>query len=101
MNTLKQTFKVAAIILLAGFFVLAANSAWANETGLPPNMTKITGQEDFIHIDRGRESELGKVWESCEFSVRRGAKRGTPYGVYHGPTISVGCHTGHEQDIYL
>jgi hypothetical protein len=50
MNTLKQTLNVVAIILLAGFFVLTANSAWANETGLPHNMTKITGQEDFIHI---------------------------------------------------
>ncbi len=50
MNTLKQKLNVAAIILFAGFFVLAANSAWANETGLPQNMTKITGQEDFIHI---------------------------------------------------
>jgi len=50
MNTLKQTLKVTAIILFAGFFILAANSAWANETGLPQNMTKITGQEDFIHI---------------------------------------------------
>jgi len=50
MNTLKQTLNVVAIILLAGFFVLTANSAWANETGLPQNMAKITGQEDFIHI---------------------------------------------------
>ena len=50
MNTLKQTLNVAVAILFAGFFVLATNSAWANETGLPQNMTKITGQEDFVHI---------------------------------------------------
>ena len=50
MNKLKQTLNVAAIIIFGGFFVLAANSAWANETGLPQNMAKITGQEDFIHI---------------------------------------------------
>ena len=50
MNTLKQTLNVAVAILFAGFFVLTANSAWANETGLPHDMAKITGQEDFVHI---------------------------------------------------
>lgn len=50
MNLLKQTFNIAAILLLAAFFVLTTQSSWANETGLPHDMSKITGQEDFIHI---------------------------------------------------
>ncbi|MEJ2658081.1 MAG: selenium-binding protein SBP56-related protein [Desulfobacterales bacterium] len=50
MNTIKQTRYVAAAILIAGFFILASHSALANETGLPHDMAKITGQEDFIHI---------------------------------------------------
>jgi len=50
MNTLKQTLNVAAIILFAGFLVLTVNSVGANETGLPADMVKITGQEDFVHI---------------------------------------------------
>jgi selenium-binding protein 1 len=50
MKTLKQSLNVAAIILFAGFFILVTNSVWANETGLPHDMVKITGQEDFIHI---------------------------------------------------
>lgn len=50
MNLLKQTFNIAAILLLAAFFILTTQSSWANETGLPHDMVKITGQEDFVHI---------------------------------------------------
>jgi selenium-binding protein 1 len=50
MNTLRQTLYAAAVILIAGFFLLATHSSWANETGLPHDMVKITGQEDFVHI---------------------------------------------------
>jgi len=50
MNTHKQLLYVVAAMLFAGFFLWATNSALANETGLPHNMVKITGQEDFIHI---------------------------------------------------
>jgi len=49
MNASKQTFNVAAIIFFVAFFVFAAHLR-ANETGLPHNMAKITGQEDFVHI---------------------------------------------------
>ena len=50
MNTFRKTLYAIAAILFAGFFVLAAYPSWANETGLPHGMVKITGQEDFIHI---------------------------------------------------
>ena len=50
MNTHRKTLYTAAAILFAGFFVLAAHPSWANETGLPHSMVKITGQEDFVHI---------------------------------------------------
>ena len=49
MNASKQTFNLAAVILFAAIFVLTTHS-WANETGLPRDMAKITGQEDFVHI---------------------------------------------------
>jgi len=49
MKTLRQTLYVSAMILFTAFFVSTTHS-WANETGLPHDMVKITGQEDFIHI---------------------------------------------------
>jgi len=49
MKTLRQTLYVSAMILFAAFFV-STTYLWANETGLPHDMVKITGQEDFIHI---------------------------------------------------
>ena len=41
MNASKQTFNLAAVILFAAIFVLTTHS-WANETGLPRDMVKIT-----------------------------------------------------------
>ena len=49
MNPSKQTLRNAAMLFLATFFLFATFS-WANETGLPHDMVKITGQEDFVHI---------------------------------------------------
>lgn len=49
MNPSKQTLRNGAMIFLATFFLFATLS-WANETGLPHDMVKITGQEDFVHI---------------------------------------------------
>lgn len=41
---------VVIMISLTGLLALAVNSSWANETGLPHDMLKIKGQEDFVHI---------------------------------------------------
>ncbi|MEJ2168703.1 MAG: selenium-binding protein SBP56-related protein [Desulfobacterales bacterium] len=50
MKTLSKTLYATAVIGIAGTLSLASPSAWANETGLPPDMQKITGQEDFVYV---------------------------------------------------
>jgi selenium-binding protein 1 len=42
-------YEIARISIVAIFSMLSL-SAWANETGLPPAMAKITGQEDFVYV---------------------------------------------------
>ena len=55
MRNPKYKLNVALLSLVVAFTVsmwsgLVTYSSWANETGLPPDMVKITGQEDFVHI---------------------------------------------------
>jgi selenium-binding protein 1 len=50
MKTIKQKLYGAAIGTIAAVFSLIPFSLLANETGLPPDMVKITGQEDFVYI---------------------------------------------------
>jgi selenium-binding protein 1 len=50
MKTLRKGLLLTAIIIFAAAFRPATFSAWANETGLPPGMAKITGQEDFVYV---------------------------------------------------
>jgi hypothetical protein len=56
MNAFRKTLIMTAILIVSAALGLAAFSAWANETGLPPDMVKITGQEDFVYVwTLGRE----------------------------------------------
>ncbi len=50
MKTIRQTLKTTGICCIAALLGLAPFSAQANETGLPPDMVKITGQEDFVYV---------------------------------------------------
>jgi len=52
MNALRKTLESAAVILIAiaATGAMTVHSSWANETGLPPDMAKITGQEDFVYV---------------------------------------------------
>jgi selenium-binding protein 1 len=50
METLRRRLSAAVISIVAAVFSLAAISAWANETGLPADMAKIVGQEDFVYV---------------------------------------------------
>jgi len=59
MNTLKKTLYETAIITITVTLSIATPSAWANETGLPPDMAKITGQEDFVYVWTLGEEGIG------------------------------------------
>jgi selenium-binding protein 1 len=50
MNDMKLAINTVAIITSVIILVVALPSAKANETGLPPGMIKITGQEDFVYV---------------------------------------------------
>ena len=50
MNALKRIIKIAGVFGIAALFGLVPPALQANETGLPPGMTKITGQEDFVYV---------------------------------------------------
>ena len=50
MKALRKGLSAAWIFIIAAGFSPAALSAWANETGLPSAMAKITGQEDFVYV---------------------------------------------------
>ncbi len=50
METLVKTFRRIALTGVAIILNVAAISAWANETGLPAGVEKITGQEDFVYV---------------------------------------------------
>ena len=50
MGTINKMLYIIAIYGIAAIFNIIALSAWANETGLPPDMKKITGQEDFVYV---------------------------------------------------
>jgi len=47
--SIKKICKIVPFCI-AAILGMAAPSAWANETGLPHGMVKITGQEDFVYI---------------------------------------------------
>jgi len=50
MEALRKSIYAAVIVIFAVALGLAGPAAWANETGLPADMKKITGQEDFVYI---------------------------------------------------
>jgi methanethiol oxidase len=50
MDTPRTTIYGIAIFSMVTVFSLIGFSGWANETGLPPDMVKITGQEDFVYV---------------------------------------------------
>ncbi len=50
MKALRKGLLGTAIIIFAAALNPATFSAWANETGLPADMVKITGQEDFVYV---------------------------------------------------
>jgi methanethiol oxidase len=50
MEALRKGLLGTAIIIFAAAFSPATIAVWANETGLPPGMAKITGQEDFVYV---------------------------------------------------
>jgi methanethiol oxidase len=49
-KALRKGLLGTAIIIFAAALNPATFSAWANETGLPADMVKITGQEDFVYV---------------------------------------------------
>jgi selenium-binding protein 1 len=50
MKTIRLIFKATGICCVTALLGLAPFSTQANETGLPPDMVKITGQEDFVYV---------------------------------------------------
>lgn len=50
MNILRKTIYKTVIISITATIGTTIPSGWANETGLPPDMAKITGQEDFVYV---------------------------------------------------
>lgn len=50
MKALGKTLYGIALIIFTVVLRPATLPVWANETGLPPDMAKITGQEDFVYV---------------------------------------------------
>ncbi len=59
MDAFRKTPCITAILIVSVILGSAAFSAWANETGLPPDMVKITGQEDFVYVWTLGEEGIG------------------------------------------
>jgi selenium-binding protein 1 len=59
METIRKTFHKTSIIYILLTLGTAFPSAWANETGLPADMQKITGQEDFVYVWTLGEQGIG------------------------------------------
>ena len=105
------------VVLFCLCVAFAASSARADETCMSPYMAKIVGQEDFVYVwtlgMEGVGDEQDKLvtidvnptspqyGQGRACVVCRRAQRGTPFGFYRRPALSLGQRSGYQQDLHL